>query len=409
MVVVQSNDILPTSQDGTLPLHQHTDLMYLTGIDQEETIFILFPDSFEPKHRQILFIRETSEEIKVWEGYKYTKEEAQNISGIPTIYWSHEFDRVWHVLMAEAKLVYLSTNEHTRAVVEVESREMRFAKLAQQKYPLHTYLRLSPVLHQIRISKDEHEVGAIAKACAITEAGFRRLLNFVKPGVMEYELEAEMLHEYVRRGSRGFAYNPIVASGENATILHYIENSRPCKDGDLLLLDCAAQYGPYKSDLTRCIPVNGKFTDRQKQVYNAVLRVFRAASKILVVGNSLPDYEAAVGRLMEGELVGLGLLTLEDIKNQTKGKPAYKTYFPHGTSHHIGLDVHDVGHRYTTFVEGMVFTCEPGIYIPAEGIGVRIENNFVITNGQPLDLMTTIPIEVEEIEELMKKKIIINN
>ena len=403
-VIVQSNDILPTHADGTLPLYQNADLFYLTGIDQEETILILFPDSYDGKHREILFVRETNDHIKVWEGYKLTKEQATERSGIKTVYWTHEFERVWHAVMGEAKAVYLNTNEHTRAVVEVETREMRFAHLCRTKYPVHTYLRLAPLMHQIRISKDSHEVGAIKQACDITEAGFRRLLGFVKPGVMEYEVEAEMLHEYVRRGSRGFAYTPIVASGANACILHYNDNYRVCNDGDLLLLDCAAEYGNYYSDLTRCIPVNGKFSIRQREVYEAVLRVYKAAAQMLRVGNSLPDYEFVVGKMMEQELVGLGLLMADDLKRQDPSKPLYKRYYPHGTSHHIGLDVHDVGHRYTTFVPGMVFTVEPGIYIPEEGIGIRIENNFVITDGAPIDLMAGIPIEVDEIEALMAQR-----
>lgn len=403
MVILHSNDTMPTSADGTMPYRQTADMLYLTGIAQEETILVLFPDAYEPRHREILFVRETNDHVRVWEGYKLSKDEATQLSGVRTVYWTHEFDRIWHTLMCECKAVYLNQNEHIRSVVEVETRQARFNERCQKEYPAHTYLRLAPIISKMRVSKGAEEVAQMQRACDITELGFRRLLRFVRPGVMEYELEAEMLHEYVSNGSRGFAYNPIVASGANACVLHYNDNDRVCADGDLLLLDCAAEYGGYASDLTRCIPVNGKFTPRQKQVYEAVLRIFKAASQMLVPGNNLPDYEYVVGKMMEQELVNLGLLTTATLRN-LDGSPAYKRYFPHGTSHHLGLDVHDVGDRATTFVPGMVLTVEPGIYIQEEGLGIRIENNFVITDGKPLDLMANIPIEVEEIECLMAQR-----
>lgn len=403
LAVVHSNDILTTSADGTLAFKQSADLFYLTGIDQEETVLVLFPDANDGRFREALFIRETNDHIRVWEGYKLTKEEASAISGIKNVFWTHEYDNLIYQMMLGAKTIYLNSNEHSRSSKEMETREDRQNKALRERFPLHQYTRLAPLMHKARISKTADEVSAIQKACDITEAGFRRLLGFVKPGVMEYEVEAEMLHEYLRHGSRGFAYNPIVASGANANILHYNDNNRVCNDGDLLLLDCAAEYGNYYSDLTRCIPVNGKFSKRQREVYDAVLRVHRSAARMLRPGNSLPEYEFVVGKMMEQELVGLGLLTTEDLKTPAGQLPAYKKYFPHGTSHHLGLDVHDVGNRFETFVPGMVFTVEPGIYIPEEGIGVRIENNFVITDGEPIDLMANIPIEADEIEALMAR------
>jgi Xaa-Pro aminopeptidase len=403
MVILQSNDVMPTSADGTMMFRQTADMLYLTGIGQEETILVLFPDAYDPRHREVLFVRETNDHVRVWEGYKLSKDEATTLSGIKTVYWTHEFDRIWHTLMCECKAVYLNQNEHVRSVIEVETREARFSARTKKEFPAHTYLRLAPLLAPLRLSKGAGEVAQLQKACDITELGFRRLLEFVRPGVMEYEVEAEMLHEYVRNGSRGFAYNPIVASGANACVLHYNDNDRPCQDGDLMLLDCAAEYGGYASDLTRCIPVNGRFSPRQRQVYEAVLRIHKAAAQMLVPGNNLPDYEYVVGKMMEQELVNLGLLTTATLKN-LDGSPAYKRYYPHGTSHHLGLDVHDVGARHATFVPGMVLTVEPGIYIQEEGLGIRIENNFVITEGKPLDLMANIPIEIEEIEAIMNAK-----
>lgn len=402
IMIIHSNDVMPSSADGTLPFKQDADMLYLTGVAQEETILVLFPDAYESRHREMLFVRETNDHVRVWEGYKLSKEQATSLTGIKHIHWTHEFDAMLHVLLCEAKAVYVNTNEHVRSVVEVETRNARFIQQLQQRFPAHTVSRVAPLLNKLRLVKGIEEQQQMQHACNITELGFRRVLEFVRPGVMEYEVEAEMLHEYVRNGSRGFAYGPIVASGANACVLHYNDNDRPCQDGDLLLLDCAAEYGGYASDLTRTIPVNGKFTQRQRDVYNAVLRLHNAAAQMLVPGNNLHDYEYVVGKMMEQELVGLGLLTTEDIKRK-EGTPAYKRYYPHGTSHHLGLDVHDVGSKATTLLPGMVLTVEPGIYIPEEGIGVRIENNIVITTGKPHDLMANIPIEADEIEAIMAR------
>ena len=402
IAVFNSNDIMPTNADGHMGFRQNADLFYLSGIDQEESILVMFPDAKDAQHREVLFLKETNEHIAIWEGHKYTKAEATATSGIKTIYWLHEFNTIFKQLMFCADHVYLNTNEHTRAVIEVETRDARFTKWCRENFPLHKYERLAPVMHHLRAIKSKYEIELIQQACNITEKGFRRLLKFIKPGVMEYEIEAELIHEFVRNRSQGFAYGPIIASGASACVLHYVENNRECKNGDLILLDVAAEYGNYASDLTRCLPANGKFSKRQKDVYNAVLRVMRAATKMLIVGNTIEKYHVEVGKLMEKELIGLGLLDAKAVAKQDKDKPLYKKYFMHGTSHFLGLDVHDVGDFKRQLEEGMVFTCEPGIYINEEKLGIRIENNILVTKKGPVDLMKNIPIEVDEIERLMK-------
>jgi len=401
LAVFNANDIMPTNADGTMAFVQNADLFYFSGIDQEETILLICPDSQDPKLKEVLFLRETNEKIAIWEGHKYTKDEAKAASGIQQVRWLSEFPLVFNTLMCESDHVYLNTNEHLRAEIVVETRDARFIREAKSKYPLHRFERLAPIMHELRAVKHPLEVDVIAQACALTEAGFRRVLGFLKPGVMEYEVEAEMLHEFVRKGSKGFAYGPIVASGANACVLHYVENNKPCLDGELLLIDAAAEWGNYKSDLTRTVPVNGRFSSRQKEVYNAVLRVMRGATAMLVPGKNLVQYHEEVGKMMEQELIGLGLLNAEEVKNQDTETPLYKKYFMHGTSHYLGIDVHDVGYKYRPFEAGNLFTCEPGIYIKEEGIGIRIENNILITDGKPVDLMANIPVEVDEIEALM--------
>ncbi|MEO0551929.1 MAG: aminopeptidase P family protein [Bacteroidota bacterium] len=401
IAVFNANDIMPTNADGTMSFKQNSDLYYLSGIDQEESILVIYPDFHDKKLREILFLKETNENIAIWEGHKYTKEEAREASGIESIFWLTEFDRVFNTLMAEAEYVYLNTNEHIRAVVEVQTRTARFLELCKQRYPLHKYERVAPVMHKLRAIKSDLEIETLQEACNITEKGFRRILQFVKPGVTEYEIEAEYIHEFVRNRSRGFAYTPIVASGFNACVLHYIDNAMECKDGDVLLMDVGAEYANYNADMTRSIPVNGRFTGRQRAVYDAALRVKREAMKMLVPGNTIPEYHKEVGKVMEGELLGLGLIDKTDIKNQDESNPAYKKYFMHGTSHHLGLDVHDVGNVYRKMEVGMVFTVEPGIYIRDENLGIRLENDVVITEEGLNDLMVNIPIEAEEIEELM--------
>ncbi|MFP4095619.1 MAG: aminopeptidase P family protein [Cyclobacteriaceae bacterium] len=401
IAVFNSNDIMPANADGTMRFLQNSDLFYFSGIDQEESILVLFPDFPHEEYREILFLRETSEEIAIWEGHKYTKDEAREASGVQTIFWLSQFEKVFNTLMAEAENVYLNTNEHIRAEVRVETRDARFIKWCQQHYPLHHYQRSAPLSYQLRAIKSEHEIRVMQQACDITEKGFRRILKFVKPGVMEYEVEAEYLHEFVRNRSRGFAYEPIIASGANACVLHYIANSMECKDGDMMLMDVGAEYGNYNADMSRSIPVNGRFTDRQRQVYNAVLRVKREAMQMLRPGNVVRDYQKEVEKVMESELIGLGLLDRQDVKKQDPKNPLLKKYFMHGTSHHLGLAVHDVGNVYRKFEPGMVFTVEPGIYIREENLGIRLENNVVIQEDGLLDLMQNIPIEAEEIEELM--------
>lgn len=401
LAIFNSNDIMPTNADGTMEFRQNNDLFHLSGVDQEESILVIFPDSFHEKHKEILFLKETNEHIAVWEGAKLNKDQAFETSGIKTVYWLDQFESVLKTLMSEAQYVYLNSNEHLRANIEVETRDARFGKWIREKYPIHNYERSAPIMHKIRAIKDEVEIELIQKACNLTESAFRKILKTIKPGVMEYEIEADIIHEFIRNRSRGFAYTPIIASGESACVLHYIDNNQACKDGDVILMDFGAEYGNYASDMTRCIPVNGKFTPRQKEVYNAVLRVMKAATKMLVPGNYLHEYHIEVGKLMEKELLGLGLITQEDIDNQNPDWPAYKKYFMHGTSHYLGLDVHDVGSWTEPIEAGMVFTCEPGIYIPEENLGIRLENDILVTDNGPKDLMKNIPLEAEEIEALM--------
>ena len=402
IAIFNSNDIITTSADSTMAFVQHRDIFHLSGVDQEESILVLFPDCRDDNHREVLFLKETSEHIAVWEGEKLTKEAAYETSGIKTVYWLDQFNTILESLMSETRNVYLNSNEHLRANKEAETREDRFVKWCKNKYPLQDYQRSAPIMHDIRSIKHSIELELMQKACDITEKTFRRVLDFVKPGVWEYEIEAECIHEFLRNRSKGFAYTPIIGSGYSACVLHYIENNKQCMDGDVILFDWAAEYANYSSDMTRCIPVNGKFTARQKAVYNAVLRVKKAATKLLVPGENLKEYHAKVGNLMERELVDLKLISIDDIKNQDPKWPAYKKYFMHGTSHYIGLDTHDVGSWSDSMRENMVFTVEPGIYIPEENLGIRLEDDVVVqANGEPFNLMRNIPIEADEIEDLM--------
>ena len=404
LAVFNSNDIFPISADSTMPFQQHRDIFHLSGVDQEESILVLFPSASNPAHREILFLKETSELIAIWEGEKLTKSTAFEASGIKTVYWLQQFPVIFKQVMAECSAIYVNTNEHLRASTIVETREDRFIKTVTNDYPAHHILKSAPIMHRIRSIKHPIEIELMQKACNITEAGFRRLLGFVKPGVWEYEIEAELSHEFLRNRSKGFAYTPIIASGKNACVLHYIENNKQCKDGDVILLDVAAEYANYSSDLTRCVPVNGRFTKRQKDVYNAVLHVKKEAEKLLLPGVIMADYHKTVGLLMEEQLVKLQLISLDDIKNQTADWPAYKKYFMHGTSHFIGLDTHDVGLWHEPIKAGMVFTCEPGIYIPEEGLGIRLEDDLLVQKtGAPFNLMGNIPLEAEAIEDLMNR------
>lgn len=404
MAIFNSNDIYPISADSTLPFAQHRDIFYLSGVDQEESVLVLFPDCPKKENREILFLKETNAHIAVWEGEKLTKEKALETSGIATVYWLQDMEKVLFELMTQAETVYVNTNEHYRASIETETRDARFIKWLQKKYPAHTYKRCQPIIQRLRSVKEPQEIEMIQKACDITEKGFKRVLGYMKPEVMEYEVEAEFIHEFMRNRSAGFAYSPIIGSGYNACVLHYVENNQPCKAGDLVLMDVGAEYGNYASDMTRCVPVSGAFTQRQKQVYNAVLRVKNEAAKMLVPGTIWADYHVEVGKLMTKELLDLDLISKEDVANEDPSWPAYKKYFMHGTSHHMGLDTHDYGILTEPMVAGMVFTVEPGIYIPDENLGIRLEDDYVIQDsGEPINLMKNIPIEIEDIEKWMAR------
>ena len=402
LAVVNANDILPSNADGSLALRANSDLFYLSGVEQEESILLIYPDADDEKHREILFLREATPLMETWEGHKLTKDEARKLSGIKTVMWISEFPRMFHRLICESEHVYLNANEHKRAVVEVETRDARFVADCQRRYPLHDYQRLARLMHKLRIVKSEPEVALIKHASAITGHGFDRVLKFVEPGVSETDVEAEFAHEFIRRGG-GFAYLPIIATGLNACALHYIENSAPCEKGQLLLLDVAASYANYNSDLTRTIPVSGRFSRRQKQVYNAVLRVFRQCCKNLVPGKLFKTWQKEAEQLVEKELVDLSLLTPRDIKKQDPDNPAFKRWFMHGVGHPIGLDVHDVGFTTEPIQAGWVMTVEPAIYIREEGFAIRLENTVLVGEKENTDLMADIPLEADEIEDLMNR------
>jgi len=403
LAILNSNDVPVTNADGTLAMPANSDLFYLSGVQQEQTILLLYPDADDEKQHEILFLREPSPENELWEGHKLTKDEARALTGIQNIHWLCEFPRLFHRLMCECERVYLNSNEHKRAVIEAESREARFVADTLRRYPLHDYRRLAPLMHQLRAVKSEIELTLIRKAAAVTAAGFRRVLNFTKPGVRENEIEAEFAHEFIRQRAR-FAYLPIIASGRNACCLHYVANSDLCRPGELLLLDVGAAYANYNADMTRTIPVNGRFTRRQRQVYNAVLRVLRQCMQALRPGGKPKDWQKDAEQMIEKELVDLGLLTVRQIKRQDPDKPAFKEYFMHGVGHPLGLDVHDVGITTQPIQAGWVMTVEPGIYIPEEGFAVRLENDVLVTEKGPVDLMAGVPIEAGEIEDAMKSR-----
>ncbi len=398
-----SNDEMPRNGDANFLFRQQSDLFYLSGIDQEKTILVLFPDAPLPRYKEILFVRKTNEHIAVWEGHKYTKEEARAASGIRTVLWLEDYDSIVPMLLNHCSTVYVNLNENDRFVSDVPYRELRFARDLQSRLTGHSFERSGPHMAALRSIKHDIEIKLMQKAMDITEKAFRRVLRFVKPGVMEYEIEAEITHEFIRKRATGHAYTPIIASGPSACILHYNDNNRECKDGDVILLDFGAEYANYAADLTRCVPVSGQFTERQRDVYNAVLRVMKAATHMLRPGNTIEAYHVEVGKVMEEELIGLGLLSRDEVKKQNPDAPLYKKYFMHGTSHFLGLDVHDIGDRYLPMQAGMVFTCEPGIYIPEEGLGIRLENDILVTSKDPVDLMASIPLEVEDVEEIMRE------
>ena len=408
IAIFQSSDLMPRSGDTFFPFRQNNGLFYLSGLDQEESVVVLFPDCIKEGFQEVAFIRRTDERTAIWEGEKLTKEQARKISGIDKVYWVDEMDAILHELILLSKRVYLNLNEHDRFKSGVVTQDMRFAKSLQEQYPLHKFHRSQPLLKKQGMIKSPIEVGLITHAVNITGKAFEQVLNFVRPGVMEYEVEAEIIAEFIRNGANGHAYEPIVASGANTCVLHYIQNNQRCKPGDLLLLDFGAEYANYAADLSRTIPVNGQFTDRQRKVYDAVLRVMRNAQQLLLPGTMLEDYHKEVGKMMESELLQLGLLDKTDIKKQDQKSPAYKKYFMHGTSHHLGLDVHDLSNRYDPIQAGMVFTCEPAIYIREENIGIRLENDILVTDDGPVDLCAHIPVDAEAIEEHMNAGILTN-
>lgn len=398
IAVFHSNDEVPRNGDALYKFKQNSDLFYLTGVDQEDTILVMFPDCPNPLYREMLFIKETSEQIAIWDGARLMPQEAYEVSGIQRVFWHHDFWKTIHPAFLLAENIYLNLNENDRAADKVPNNAFRFAHEIRHKYPAHRLERSAPIMANLRMVKEPEEVALLKEAVNITRAGFERLLTFVKPGVWEYEIEAELIHEFTRRRSGGFAFDPIIASGSSACVLHYIENNKQCKDGDLLLLDFGAEYANYNGDLTRCIPVNGRFSARQKAVYNAVLHVQKEAKKLIAPGKKLPEYHEQVCEVMTEQLVGLGLISMDEVK---QNKKAFMKYYMHGTSHHLGLDVHDIMHRFDEFKVGNVLTVEPGIYIREEGIGIRIENDVLITENGLTDFMEGLPIEADHIEDIM--------
>ncbi len=401
LAIFYANDLMPRSGDTFFPFRQNSGLFYLSGLDQEETIVVLFPDCIKEGFQELAFVKRTSDYIAIWEGEKYSKEQARAVSGIQKIYWLDEMPAILHELILLAKRVYINTEEHDRFIPELPTRNMRMARELMERYPGHKYHRSQPILKKLMMNKQPVEVELIQQAIGITGKAFRRVLEFVRPGVMEYEVEAEIAHEFLRNRASGHSYDPIIASGSNSCVLHYTRNNQQCKAGDMLLMDFGAEYAHYASDLTRTIPVSGQFTTRQRSVYESVLHIMRDAQQLLVPGTTLEEYSKEVVKMMESALIDLKLLTRKEIDQQNPELPLYKQYFMHGTSHHLGMDVHDLADRYVPIQEGMVFTCEPGIYIRNENLGIRIENDILVTENGPVDLMASIPVEAEEIEELM--------
>ena len=401
IAIFNSNDIMPTNADGTMPFRQNNDLFWLSGVDQEESILLLFPSHEDRTKREVLFLKETNQHIAIWEGQKLSKKDAFDTSGISTVYWLSEFEEYLKKSMLKASHLYLNQNIHSRAENKVQTRDDRFRIYISKNYADMSIKDAAPIMHKLRSIKSIVEVNLIKKACDITENGFRRILPFIKPGVMEYEIEAELIHEFINNQSRGFAYQPIIGSGINSCVLHYIQNNSKCLEDEILLMDFGAEYANYASDMTRTVPVSGRFTLRQRAVYDSVLHVMEEATKMLRPGTTFTDYNKEIGKIMQEELIKLGLLDRHDVLKQDAKNPLYKKYFMHGTSHYLGLDVHDVGSMEWPMQEGMVFTCEPGIYIPEEKIGIRLENDILVTDSNPVDLMKNIPIDAEEIEMLM--------
>ncbi|RPG64566.1 MAG: M24 family metallopeptidase [Flavobacteriaceae bacterium TMED121] len=405
LAVFNSNDIYPISADSKMPFQQHRDIFYLSGIDQEESVLLLFPDAKNSNHREVLFVKKTNNHIAVWEGAKLSQKEATNISGIQTVLWTDDFNSLFNQLTKEAKSIYFNTNEHYRANIETQTREDRFIEWAKKKYPTHQHEKSNFILQRLRSLKHKEEICQIQQAINITEKGFRRVLDFVRPGVWEYEIEAEFVNEFIKNRSKGFAYSPIIASGRNSNVLHYTQNNSKCQSGDLILIDVGAEYGNYASDMTRTIPVSGKFTPRQRRVYDAVRKIGEESMQLLVPGTLIKEYNQEVGKIMSSALIDLGLLDKKDLNIKDKKNPAYKKYYMHGTSHHLGLDTHDYGLIEEPIEPNMVLSVEPGIYIPEESFGIRIEEDVVVQEkGGPINLTKNIPKDPDEIEFLMSSR-----
>ena len=401
LAIFNANDIMPTNADGTMPFRQNNDLFWLSGVDQEESILLLFPNHTDKNMREILFLKETNEHIAIWEGAKLTKDDALKTSGIKTVFWLDELENKLAEIISKCDSIYLNKNIHSRSASNVQTRDDRFRNMIADKFSNKVIKEVAPIMHELRAIKSDIEIALMQNACDITEKGMRSSLTYIEPGFKEYENEAKLIHEFIRNRSNVFAYQPIIGSGVNSCVLHYVENNKLCKDGDILLMDFGAEYANYASDLTRTVPVNGKFSERQKAVYNSVLHVMKEATNMLRPGTMFKEYNTEIGSVMENELVKLGLLDKHALKKQDPKNPLFKKYFMHGTSHYLGLDVHDVGSMDWPMQEGMVFTCEPGIYILEEALGIRLENDILVTANGPEDLMKNIPIEIEEIENLM--------
>ena len=403
IAIFHSAPVLPENGDAVYGYKANSDVVWLSGIVQEKTMVILYPGNADTSAREVLVVQRPNEHLEKWNGHLLRKEEATAISGIQNVQFVDSIDAQLHVWMHHANTVYLHTNENDRLNLENPRIDLLYVHDFMKKYPLHQYERSARIMKELRAVKTKEEVEVTRVAIDITRKSFERILQFVRPGVMEYEIEAEITHEFLRNRATRHAYGCIIASGDSARVLHYVENNRECKDGDLLLMDFGAEYGNYNADLTRTIPVNGKFTKRQKEVYNACLAVHNYCASILKPGMNYADYINKVNAEMEKQLLKIGLISKADLKNQDPANPAYRKYFYHGIGHHLGLDVHDIGTRNEPVREGMLFTIEPGIYIEEEQMGIRIENNYWLTKAGNVDLFKGIPITVEEIEASMKR------
>lgn len=401
LAIIQSNDEMPRNGDQLYPFRQNSDLFYMSGINQPKIIVCICNSHPNSAYREILFAVKPNPDYAVWYGHQPDKAELQEISGIKNIFWLEDFETVLKDLMINTQNVYLSSNEYIKFIPDFQDRNHRFCLQLKEKYPLHQYHRLAPLITELRLLKEPEEIALIENACDITGKAFQRILKKLKPGIMEYEVEAEINHEFLVNNIRNHAYQPIIAAGENACTLHYVENDSACKEGELLLMDFGAEYGNYASDCSRTIPVNGKFSIRQKAYYQAVLNVYNEIVNEFVVGNCIDNLNRKTAILIEKELINLDLFTAADVENQPKESPLYMKYFMHGVSHFMGLDVHDVGSKQTVLLPGMILTCEPGIYNKEEKIGIRLENDILITNEGPVNLMKNIPLEIEEIEKMM--------